>query len=483
MIALRLLPILLLTMAATATAQESAQLPAWRTYGTQKRMTELRTANPEMAETSISTEQFTTSFIHHSRIDTVVVPVVVHLLPLPNGATLSAAAVQTGLDRLNIDFFTPVHPYITTSYQDPGLLTDIFGAITGTDADNQIYIHPADRREHFAEAAGLPAIRFCLASFDPNGQSTNGIVQVAGTAQQWATNGTTLQSTTAGGSDAWDTKRYCNIWIAELKDSTCGYAQMPGGPWVTDGIVIDHRYWANSGKISQYGTSITQPATDGTLPPPNGENPYWLGRTLVHLMGSYLNLYELWNETTPCTDDYVEDTPIHNAPNGRFWQYRHVSTCDGNPVEMTMNLMDNTDDDGQYLFTWGQVMRMQAILAEGGLRYGLRATATNCAADGVTENSDRSAPAATTDMAVKVFPNPTKNGFTIDIHLTEPTQSAENLSVTIYNITGSAVWQQSISQPVLNLRFFVDGSNWPQGIYTAHIHCGRQDQWVKVIRD
>jgi hypothetical protein len=60
-----------------------------------------------------------------------------------------------------------------------------------------------------------------------------------------------------------------------------------------------------------------------------------LCRTLTHLMGNYLNLYDLWNESQPCADDYVDDTPIHNAPNGRFWQYRHVSTCDGSPVEMT----------------------------------------------------------------------------------------------------------------------------------------------------
>jgi hypothetical protein len=34
------------------------------------------------------------------------------------------------------------------------------------------------------------------------------------------------------------------------------------------------------------------------------------------------------------------------------------STCSGNPVEMTMNYMDYTDDRGMFMFSNGQKSRM-----------------------------------------------------------------------------------------------------------------------------
>jgi hypothetical protein len=36
------------------------------------------------------------------------------------------------------------------------------------------------------------------------------------------------------------------------------------------------------------------------------------------------------------------------------FQLPHYSTCSGNPVEMTMNYMDYTDDRGMYMFSNGQ---------------------------------------------------------------------------------------------------------------------------------
>ena len=69
---------------------------------------------------------------------------------------------------------------------------------------------------------------------------------------------------------------------------------MPGGPVATDGIVIDYRYFGTG------GTAIA---------------PYDEGRTLTHLVGNYLNLHDLWNDVSRCSDDEVADTPVHNGPN------------------------------------------------------------------------------------------------------------------------------------------------------------------------
>ena len=126
-----------------------------------------------------------------------------------------------------------------------------------------------------------------------------------------------------GGSTTWDSEKYLNIWVVSFPDSISGYAQMPAGPAVTDGIVIDARYFGKKGTTDK-------------------DFPYTEGKTLTHLLGSYLNVYELWSKTRQCGDDGVDDTPIQNAPTLGCVDYRHVSTCDGNPVAMSMNFMDNT---------------------------------------------------------------------------------------------------------------------------------------------
>jgi hypothetical protein len=55
--------------------------------------------------------------------------------------------------------------------------------------------------------------------------------------------------------------------------------------------------------------------------------------------------------------DLVADTPTQYS---KLWRscIPHYSTCTGNPVEMSMNYMDYTDDRGMYMFSNGQKSRM-----------------------------------------------------------------------------------------------------------------------------
>jgi hypothetical protein len=55
-----------------------------------------------------------------------------------------------------------------------------------------------------------------------------------------------------GGADAWDANRYLNLWVChDLQDasgrSLLGYAQFPGGPAATDGVVIVHTAFGTTG--------------------------------------------------------------------------------------------------------------------------------------------------------------------------------------------------------------------------------------------
>jgi hypothetical protein len=80
-----------------------------------------------------------------------------------------------------------------------------------------------------------------------------------------------------------------------------------------------------------------------------------------------MNLRHIWGDAT-CGSDLVSDTPTHNAANSGVPAYPHYSTCSGNPVEMTMNYMDYTDDRGMYMFSNGQKSRMSAVFVSGGAR-------------------------------------------------------------------------------------------------------------------
>ena len=93
-----------------------------------------------------------------------------------------------------------------------------------------------------------------------------------------------------GGIDPWPARRYLNIWVCNLGGGLLGYAQFPGGPGQTDGVVILNTAFGNTGT-----------ATD----------PFDLGRTTTHEVGHWLNLFHIWGDDgTGCKgSDLCPDTP------------------------------------------------------------------------------------------------------------------------------------------------------------------------------
>ena len=77
------------TWSALSAQTEISTLPRWRSYATQSRMSALQNEHPEMFEAMKSIEQFTSDFRSKGRYDSVTIPVVVHILPLPGGITVS----------------------------------------------------------------------------------------------------------------------------------------------------------------------------------------------------------------------------------------------------------------------------------------------------------------------------------------------------------------------------------------------------------
>ena len=186
-----------------------------------------------------------------------------------------------------------------------------------------------------------PMIEFALATKDPTGKPTDGITRTA-TTQSGFEDDDKVKFDLSGGANVWPTDRYLNIWVCQLNGGLLGYAQFPGGPKKSDGVVILH---------SAFGTNGSAKA------------PFNKGRTTTHEVGHFLNLRHIWGDTEDCSgSDLVADTPNAETPNYGKPTFPHISCSNGPQGDMFMNYMDYVDDDAMVMFTAGQVARMRATL-------------------------------------------------------------------------------------------------------------------------
>lgn len=253
----------------------------------------------------------------------VIIPVVVHVLWNTPNENISDAQVFSQLVVLNDDFR----------------------------ARNPDKINVPDA---FAPVVADTNIEFVLATTDPDGQPTNGITRTRTQRTSFLTDDA-MKFTARGGVDAWPTDRYLNVWVCDLGDGLLGYAQFPGGPAETDGVVILH---------TAFGTEGTAQA------------PFNLGRTTTHEVGHWLNLFHIWGDSNDCSgSDLVDDTPPAQLPNFGQPSFPHVSCNNGPNGDMFMNYMDYVDDAAMFMFSQGQAARMEAALAD--TRSGFRTLAIN----------------------------------------------------------------------------------------------------------
>lgn len=202
----------------------------------------------------------------------------------------------------------------------------------------------------FAGVAADAEIQFCLATRDPEGNPTSGITRTQTNRTSFSLYTDDVKFSSRGGKDAWPTDQYLNIWVCRLEGGVLGYAQLPGAPAETDGIVIDYRYFGRGG---------------------SAQAPFNRGRTTTHEVGHWLNLHHIWGNAR-CGDDYVNDTPLHEEANYGCPSFpKPAPVCGNNRSEMFMNYMDYTDDACMNLFTVGQKNRMRAVLSQNGYRRGL----------------------------------------------------------------------------------------------------------------
>jgi hypothetical protein len=198
----------------------------------------------------------------------------------------------------------------------------------------------------FSGIAADSEIEFCLATVDPNGNPTTGITRTPTTRSSFSAFSDNVKSSSSGGKDPWPTDEYLNIWVCDIGFGILGYAQFPGGPAATDGVVNDYQYTGRDAWAS------------GPLA------PYDLGRTLTHEIGHWLNLRHIWGDGGCSVDDGVSDTPVSGSSTSGCPLSK--TTCGS--LDNVQNYMDYSHDDCLVMFTNGQATRMRATLAPGGPR-------------------------------------------------------------------------------------------------------------------
>ena len=309
---------LALLLTAAVSAQQLNPAVQHRTCATMHRHQQLLIENPDLAvkraAIEAATQQAAVGGSHHGGPNVITIPCVIHVIWRTASQNISTAQAQSQIDVLNEDFRR-------TNSNASSTLSQFLGVAADTE------------------------IQFCLATQDPQGNPHSGITRTQTTVTSFSSNDN-MKFSSSGGHDAWPASQYLNMWCCNLSGGLLGYAQFPGGPPSTDGVVMDYQNFGRGG--------VTQA-------------PFHLGRTGTHEVGHWLNLYHIWGDGPCSQDDLVADTPASDAAN--FGCPLSHSSCSS--LDMVQNYMDYTDDSCMNVFTQGQKNRMRALFNPGGVRASL----------------------------------------------------------------------------------------------------------------
>lgn len=300
------------------------QANAQRTCSAHDHHQELMANDPDYARRHAEIEAFTEQFIRSgsqgelSRTGEIIIPVVFHIIYNTAGQNISEQRILEQMKTFNDDY-------------------------NATNADTSLIPGP------FKPLKGAFNVKFVLANRDPQGNPTTGIVRRQTNRTSFSASSVTspaaqpMKFTAQGGSDAWDTRSYLNVWVCNLSGGVLGYATFPASAGnLYDGIVLGSAYTGTTGASA----------------------PFNRGRTGTHEVGHYFNLRHIWGDATACSaSDFVDDTPPQRTSTGGCPSWPRTDACTGtSPGIMFMNYMDYTNDACMYMFTQGQVGRMEAAL-------------------------------------------------------------------------------------------------------------------------
>ncbi len=245
--------------------------------------------------------------------DVKIIPVVFHVFHINGDENISDAQIKDQIRILNLDY-RRLNP-------DTANMNPIFA---GVGADMKI--------------------EFRIASIDPFGDCTDGIVR-------YYSPSTVNADDYIKSLSVWPTDKYLNIWIVknikaigvEPGLEIAGYAQFPfpqgkASLSISDGVVI------RSDFVGSIGTS----------------NPGRAGRVATHEVGHWLGLIHPFQDSCYGGDDVSDTPPVRDANFG--CTPRNSCTFDNPDLpDMIENYMDYANGSCQNTFTNGQKTRVDAI--------------------------------------------------------------------------------------------------------------------------
>lgn len=292
----------------------------------------------------------------------------------------------------------------------------------------------------FASSIDIPNFSFCLATQDPDGQSTTGIIRKETEVIHIAATDN-IKSSTTGGSDAWDPNRYINIWIGDTGGLFIGRATFPDGvPAENQGIIMDVNYFGGEADLI-------------------GKAPYDLGKTLVHEMGHFFGLEHTWGSSlADCSiDDGIADTPW-TASTYLNTCLNEAYTCGS--MDMTGNFMTYSNDACLVYFTKGQISMMRQVILQ--YRPALIGSCIGQAIQG--------------DVLKTQVKAADLSGWLVQF---ESANSIDDIQYVLYNLGGQSI---IIGSTEANEQVFLPLSNAPRGIYILAVVQGAEKQALKLFR-
>jgi hypothetical protein len=336
---------------------------------------------------------------------TIVIPVVVHIIYNNSYENISEEQVKSQLDAINADF--------SRTNADFSKVPSVFSKLSGN-----------------------VNIRFELAKTDPNGRATSGIIRKKSSRMMWSDDDK-IKMAAFGGDEPWDAKSYLNVWVCNTVPGLTGYATVPGSDPNKDGVVVRYDAFGTIGKVSV---------------------PYHKGRTLTHEVGHWLGLQHLWGDKQ-CGDDGIQDTPKQRSGNSGDPVFPKLTACNATPEgEMFMNFMDFTNDASMGLFTEGQKNVMRAQFGSNGNRN----TFLNSKGLSTAWNNTQVSAEQTSSSQVSIYPNPVVSG-NISISLNGINNTGKHFAIVSSN--GQIIKTGYFSQAKVE----VNVSNFPPGIYHVRL--------------
>lgn len=408
--------ILLVALGFSLQAQQTKRICA-----TDKVMAKFFAKNPQakLQEADLKNFLINNDYKAHNALNkktVVTIPVVVHVLYKTAQQNISDAQILSQITALNQDF----------RKQNADFNTVVPAAFQSNAADLEL--------------------AFCMATKDPNGNTTTGIERKS-VSQSFVLGNSYY---TSSGLAAWDPTKYLNIWVGFFDgldsdgdpwQGTLGFAYLPSAAGLPiDGLVIGCFNMGTTGSLWQ---------------------GYDLGRTATHEIGHYFGLNHIWGNTGACGttggSDGCADTPATTGPyyeqdNPVFPDNQYTCTPSTNGA-MFMNYMDYVADYQMAMFSNDQKTITSNTMI--GPRASLL-NANGCSLLSVNESEKVG--------AINIFPNPTTQYISIASPLIKISE------IEIFNAEGRLVKRAFIK----NETDKIDVNDFASGVYYVRTYNGKE---------